>query len=161
MPLVTTKNRGISHLTTGCLRPIHVRYGALNGLKSEIDECPKSGTRTALDIDEAPCLRWVIRRQTPPSQQNCNSQHLSYGFALTTTLGCRSRGMDWIMIRILQDQENGHRNNCTSRFRVRDRRCRGQDLRMAPGRSIWPIHRSTFGPKWVTGLAELAARQRT
>ena len=98
---------------------------------------------------------------TPPSQQNCNSQHLSYGFTLTTTLGCRSRGVDWIMIRILQDQENGHRNNCTSRFRVRDRRYRGQNLRMAPGRSIWPIHRSTFGPKWVTGLAEPAARLRT
>ena len=102
-----------------------------------------------------------IRRRTPPFQQNCNSEHLSYGFALTTTLGCRSRAVDWIMIRILQDQENGHRNNCTSRFRVRDRRYRGQNLRMAPGRSIWPIHRSTFGPKWVTGVAEKAARLRT
>ena len=56
------------------------------------------------------------------------------------------------MIRILQDQEHGHRNNCSCRFRVRDRRYRGQNLRMAPGRPIWPIHRSTLGPKWVTGL---------
>jgi hypothetical protein len=63
MPLVTTKIRGISHLTTGCLRLIHVRYGAL-GLKSEIEGCPKSGTRPALDIDEAQCLRWVKLRNT-------------------------------------------------------------------------------------------------
>jgi hypothetical protein len=70
MPLVTTKIRGISHLTTGCLRLIHVRYGALNGLKSEIEKCPKSGTRPALDIDEAQCLRSVKLRNTQQAQSS-------------------------------------------------------------------------------------------
>src|SRR5258705_11550344 len=103
------------------------------------------------------CLDLFVHCYSPlewASQQNCNSQHLSSGFALTTTFGCRSGGVDWIMICTLQDREHDHRNSCTSRFGVCDRRCRGQDLRMAPGRSIWPIHRSTFGSKWVTGLAE-------
>src|SRR5258708_6214622 len=64
------KNRGISHLTTGCLRLIHVRYGALNGLKSEIEKCPKSRTRPALDIDEAQCLRSVKLRNTQQAQSS-------------------------------------------------------------------------------------------
>src|SRR5205814_489081 len=40
MPLVTTKIRGISQLTRGCLRLC--RDGALNGLKSEIADVRKA-----------------------------------------------------------------------------------------------------------------------
>jgi len=41
MSLVTTKIKGISHLTTSCLQVIHVRQGALNGLKSDLAGGPR------------------------------------------------------------------------------------------------------------------------
>ena len=41
MPRVITKIWGISHLTTGCLQVIGVRYGTLNELRSDIAEGPK------------------------------------------------------------------------------------------------------------------------
>jgi hypothetical protein len=48
MPRVITKIWGISHLTTGCLRVIHIRYGTLNELRSDIAEGSKVSTESLL-----------------------------------------------------------------------------------------------------------------
>jgi hypothetical protein len=42
MPRVITKIWGISHLTTGCLQVVGVRYGTLNELRSDIAEGSES-----------------------------------------------------------------------------------------------------------------------